>query len=104
MNIQETIDNIRAWGVDKGITGPQAKGTPGGQLSKLYEEMQELEKAYVERDKEEMIDAVGDCTVVLILLSELLSLKYEDCVQSAYEVISKRKGTMVNGQFVKEGK
>ena len=30
-------------------------------------------------------------------------LKIEDCIQSAYDVISKRKGAMVNGAFVKEG-
>ena len=49
-----------------------------------------------------MIDAIGDCTVVLILLSELLNLKYEYCVETAYEIIAQRKGAMINGQFVKE--
>jgi hypothetical protein len=29
-------------------------------------------------------------------------LKLEDCLQSAYNVISKRKGQMIDGQFVKE--
>jgi len=104
MNIQETIDCIRTWGEAKGITGPQAKGTPAAQLVKLQEEVSELELAWTENDKGEMIDAIGDCTVVLILLSELLNLKYEYCVETAYEVIALRKGAMVNGQFVKEAK
>jgi len=102
MDIQKTINDIRAWGENKGITGANAKGTPEAQLCKLQEEMNELENAWVECDDDEMIDAIGDCTVVLILLSELLNLHYESCVESAYNVIAKRKGAMVNGQFVKE--
>jgi NTP pyrophosphatase (non-canonical NTP hydrolase) len=101
--IQETINDIRAWGQDKGITGDNAKGTPAGQLCKLEEEVLELQTAWVDNNKAEMIDAIGDITVVLILLSELLGLHYEQCVQSAYDVISKRKGVMVDGQFVKHG-
>jgi hypothetical protein len=30
------------------------------------------------------------------------NLKLEDCLESAYNVISKRTGKMVNGQFVKD--
>ena len=82
---------------------PTSQGTPAAQLVKL-EEVSELELAWTENDKGEMIDAIGDCTVVLILLSELLDLKYEYCVETAYEVIALRKGAMVNGQFVKEAK
>jgi len=36
----------------------------------------------------------------MICVAEYLSIK--DCLQSAYDVISKRNGKMVNGQFVKE--
>ena len=52
MNIQETIDCIRTWGEAKGITDPQAKGTPAGQLAKLQEEVSELELAWAENDRE----------------------------------------------------
>jgi len=40
--------------------------------------------------------------VVLILLSEIAGLKYEDCLQGAYDIISKRTGRMVDGTFVKD--
>ena len=41
----------------------------------------------------------------LLYLQVLLSLKtinIEDCIQSAYNVIAKRTGKMINGTFVKD--
>jgi hypothetical protein len=40
--------------------------------------------------------------VVLTNLSELIDVPIEECIESAYEVISKRTGKMVNGTFVKD--
>jgi hypothetical protein len=40
--------------------------------------------------------------VVLTNLAELLGLNIEECVESAYDVISKRTGKMINGTFVKD--
>jgi len=40
--------------------------------------------------------------VVLTNLAALEGLKIEKCVVSAYEVIKSRKGSMVNGTFVKQ--
>ena len=40
--------------------------------------------------------------VVLTNLAELLGLTIEECVESAYDVISKRTGKMENGTFVKD--
>ena len=38
-----------------------------------------------------------------ILGCKLQGLDFTDCLESAYNVISKRTGKMVNGQFVKDG-
>jgi NTP pyrophosphatase (non-canonical NTP hydrolase) len=95
-------DKIRQWGEDKGLTGPNGKATVVGQLIKLGEEYEELDEAIKAGDKAETSDAIGDMTVVLVLLAELLGLRYEDCVYGAYEVISKRTGVMRNGVFVKD--
>jgi NTP pyrophosphatase (non-canonical NTP hydrolase) len=95
-------DKIRKWGEDKGLTGPAGKATVAGQLRKLDEEFDELETAIDEEDTAEAADAIGDMTVVLVLLAELLGLRYEDCVYGAYEVISKRTGVMRDGVFVKD--
>jgi hypothetical protein len=40
--------------------------------------------------------------VVLTNLAELCGLTIEECVESAYNVISKRTGKMKNGTFVKD--
>ena len=90
---------IKEWGESKGIL---SKATPQSQFGKLLEEVTELHDGLVKDDQEEVQDAIGDCVVVLTLLAELRGLKIEDCIDSAYDVISKRTGKMVNGVFVKD--
>jgi len=40
--------------------------------------------------------------VVLTSIAKFENLNIEDCIQSAYNVIAKRTGKMVNGTFVKD--
>ena len=40
--------------------------------------------------------------VVLTNFSELIGIPIETCIKEAYETISKRKGKMINGTFVKD--
>ncbi len=63
--------------------------------------MGELAKATLERDKAEVMDAIGDMVVVLTNLAHLHGMNIETCIAEAYKVISKRKGKMINGTFVK---
>jgi len=93
------FDNIRGWAKDKGIL---AEGDSKTQYIKFQEEAGELAKALLEDDKPEIIDAIGDIVVVLTNLAELEGLKIEDCINSAYEVINKRTGKIINGTFVKD--
>ena len=90
---------IVQWGHDRGII---AKSTSMLQFNKTMEEVQELEEAIISGDLPEIKDAIGDITVTLVLQAEMNGLDFIDCVQSAYDIISKRKGKMVNGIFVKE--
>jgi NTP pyrophosphatase (non-canonical NTP hydrolase) len=69
----------------------------------LIEEVEELRNSIVEKDKEEFIDAIGDCVVVLTNLAHLQGISIEECVNSAYNVIKNRQGKMINGSFVKNG-
>ena len=101
-NVQTTIDNVRLWGAAKGITGPDGKATKETQFDKLLEEVWELQEGIEANDREEIKDAIGDCTVVLILLANLCNMSFEQCLESAYDVISKRTGKMIDGQFVKD--
>ena len=93
------FDNIRQWARERGLYD---KGDSKTQLIKLQEEMGELAKATLENDKPEIIDAIGDMVVVLTNLAHLNDVYIESCIAEAYKVISKRKGKMINGTFVKD--
>ena len=90
---------IRQWADERGIYD---KGDTKTQLIKLQEEMGELAKATLEKDQPEVIDAIGDMVVVLTNLAHLNNVNIETCIAEAYNVISKRKGKMINGTFVKD--
>lgn len=72
------------------------------QLAKLTEEVGELAGAILKNRPDEIKDAIGDIQVVLIILTEQLGLNYEECLESAYNVIKNRTGKTINGTFVKD--
>ena len=92
------FENIREWARVRGLYD---EGDVKTQIIKLQEEMGELAKATLEEDRAEIIDAIGDMVVVLTNLAHLNGLQIETCISTAYNEISKRKGKMVNGTFVK---
>ena len=98
-NVVFYFDMIREWAEERGI---YEHGDPKTQYLKLMEEAGELGRAILKENEGEQIDAIGDMVVVLTNLAELLGLTIEECVESAYEVISKRTGKMKNGTFVKD--
>jgi NTP pyrophosphatase (non-canonical NTP hydrolase) len=100
IKILSKYELIREWARNRGIYD---KGDSKTQYVKLMEEAGELAQAILKRDTPEIQDAIGDMVVVLTNLAELEDLKIENCIDSAYDVISKRKGNMVNGTFVKSG-
>lgn len=100
MELKNEFQSIRDWAKAKGIL---EKGDPKTQYIKLLEEAGELAKSILKNDEPEFIDAIGDCVVVLTNLAALKGYNIEDCINSAYNVIAKRTGTMVNGTFVKNG-
>jgi NTP pyrophosphatase (non-canonical NTP hydrolase) len=92
---------IRDWAGERGL---YSKGDTKTQFCKLMEEAGELGRAVLKNDQAEFEDAIGDMVVVLTNLAHLGGTTIEDCIDSAYEVISKRTGKMVNGTFVKDDK
>ena len=68
--------------------------TPEAQFIKLQEEVNELRDALFAKDKHEAIDAIGDCTVVLLNICALLDVNFTDCLQAAYNEIKDRSGTL----------
>lgn len=99
MKLTNEFDQVRNWANERGI---YKKGDPKTQYLKLLEETGELSKAILKSDQDEIIDAIGDCAIVLVNLSELCGVKFEDCINSAFNQIKNRKGKMINGTFVKE--
>jgi len=114
--MNELIKNVKKWGVSKGITGPNGKGTLLSQLSKTQEELTETRDAAVEwmltdedavymlgvKSLAQIKDGIGDCTVTLILAAEMAGLDFKECLEHAYNEIKGRTGTMIGGQFVKD--
>ena len=114
-DMNELIENIKAWGIAKGITGPNGKGTLLAQLSKTQEELTETRDAAVRMKtlndegiryydaKLDLIDGIGDVFVTIVLAAEMAGLDFQQCVQVAYDEIKGRTGKMVDGVFVKDG-
>ena len=112
--MNELIEKVKSWGIQKGITGPNGKGTLLAQLSKTQEELTETRDAAVrmktlnERDirhydaQLDLIDGLGDTCVTLILAAEMAGLDFQECLQAAYDEIAGRTGKMVGGQFIKD--
>ena len=98
MKLKNEFEPIREWATEKGIYN---KGDIKTQYVKLQEEAGELAKAIINNNNEEIIDAIGDCVVVLTSIAHFNGITIEECINSAYDVISKRKGQMINGSFVK---
>lgn len=114
MKYKELEPLVIQWAKDKGIL---EKATPLAQANKTLEETEELLEAVTSQDwgnktffnskgkqvntEEEIKDALGDILVTIIIQAEMQGLKLEDCLEAAYNVISKRTGYMKDGMFIK---
>lgn len=98
-NYKELEKLVEQWAEEKCILN---KATPIAQTQKTLEEVYELQDAIVDNNKDEIIDALGDILVTIIIQAKMQGLSLEECLESAYNVISKRTGKMIDGQFVKD--
>jgi hypothetical protein len=90
---------VIAWATQKGIF---EKGTPIAQAGKTLEESTELMVAIAMGNEYETVDALGDILVTIIIQAEMQGVSLTECLESAYNVISKRTGVMKDGQFHKD--
>ncbi len=99
--MNELINKIITWGYNRKIT---INGQPMTQAIKTLEECHELLEAINKDDKKEIMDAIGDIVVTLVMQCELQDFNLEDCVEAAYNEIKDRRGTLNKvGDFIKEG-
>jgi NTP pyrophosphatase (non-canonical NTP hydrolase) len=77
--------------------------SPETQLLKAVSEIGELADATIKKDREGIIDGVGDVMVCLVNYCALQDIDLVSCMAVAYSQIKHRKGTLLpNGVFVKE--
>ena len=93
------IRQISNWGTDKGIL---PNPDPMAQWLKTLEEVEELRDAIKDNNRDEVMDAIGDIFVTLVMQTHAWEVSMDACVQKAYEEIAGRTGKMVDGQFVKD--
>lgn len=117
--MNELIKDVVKWFHAKGII---VNSNPLKQLEKTQEELTETRDAAVKLKfldeivklqsgngvdecldlLNEIKDGIGDSVVTLIGVCEMYGFTLEECLQQAYDVISKRTGKMVDGKFVKD--
>lgn len=91
-------EKIAIWATEKDLI----PGNPEKQTIKLMEESGELASAILKNDKIKIIDGIGDCLVVLIILARQLNVLPETCLLHAWNEIKNRTGKNVNGTFIKD--
>lgn len=98
MTTDELINKVKEWGRAHKIDDALM------QYCKTTEELSELAHEFTRGKQEgpEVIDALGDTTVCLIILADILGYDLMECLASAYDVIKDRKGKTINHSFIKE--
>jgi NTP pyrophosphatase (non-canonical NTP hydrolase) len=99
MDYNQLESLVIEWAENKGIL---QKATPARQADKTLEEVEELRAAIADNNIEEISDALGDILVTIIIQARMQNMSLTECLEGAYNVITKRTGKMVNGQFVKD--
>ena len=93
------LDVLR-WADARGIL---KNGNVQTQVLKGLSEYGELADAIIKRDREGIIDGLGDVLVVLLIVADMEGLDLLSCLESAYNEIKDRRGYLnANGVFVKD--
>lgn len=95
---EQLAEKVEQWAKEKGIL---EHGTPEKQALKTLEECGELLIDIGKNDKLGICDDLGDLLVTIIIQAKMQNLDLIECLQSAYDIISKRQGVMRDGQFLK---
>lgn len=97
--MRETIKKVEQWAKDKDLLH-QENSYP--QFCKVVEEVSEIGAALNDNNAPDLIDAIGDSVVTLIILAAQNDLDFERCLDTAYDEIKGRTGKTINGTFIKD--
>ena len=95
----ELVQLVIEWGNQRGLLKERYATR---QMLKVTDEIGELAGALAKRKDTEIVDAIGDSFVTLIILSSQLGLDPAQCLNFAYDQIAERKGKTIEGVFIKE--
>ena len=84
------------------VLGIEESVSPSDQKEAIIEDEEITSEERLNEDTEEILEAIGDSIVVLTSVAHFAGLSVEECINTAYYVIAKRKGQMHNGTFVKD--
>lgn len=114
-DFRELNKRVINWADKKGIL---KNATPYDQIKKTIEEVDETREAIVYQKlneqtyfnskgklcntSEEIKDGFGDILVTVLIGCKMQNLDPLDCLETSLNIIEKRTGKMVNGQFVKD--
>jgi NTP pyrophosphatase (non-canonical NTP hydrolase) len=100
MSYEQTELLVVRWGEQRGIIQNSDSKT---QLLKAFSEMGELADAITKRDRDAVIDGLGDVLVCLVMVAAIEDVDLKQCFASAYDEIKDRKGYLnATGVFVKD--
>ena len=95
--IKELHELDKHWATKKGLH----KTDPKIQALKLVEEVGELANALLRDNERNILDALGDIQVVMIILHQQLGIEPDATLHYAYEQIKHRTGKIKKGVFIK---
>lgn len=93
------IKNVIRWAGDRSLL---SEYNAPKQMLKVVEEVGETASALLKKDREALIDGIGDSFITLIILSAQLGLSPAECLNSAWNEIKNRSGKLVDGTFIKD--
>lgn len=99
MSYEQTELQVVMWGEKRGIVQNSDSKT---QLLKAFSEMGELADAITKRDRDGIIDGLGDVLVCLTMVAAIEDVDLKSCFASAYDQIKDRKGYFKEGVFIKD--
>lgn len=99
MDFEQLKTKVEEWADDKDLIRFEYRFK---QFEKVVEEVLELKEEMIQNNKKNTKLEFGDVIVTLIILSNQLNIDFVECLEMAYDKISKRKGKTINGTFIKE--
>lgn len=99
VTLDELSVSVLAWADERGLI--EEDNAPR-QMLKVVEELGELTGAMAKQKDEDIVDAIGDVLVTIIILAAQLGFNVTECLGVAYNEIAQRTGKTVDGVFIKD--